>query len=66
MAQALGRPEIENMNTAMQVFETIGKTYPEWVAVEALKQVRAMLPEGIAADVVVTDRAGRIIARAGP
>lgn len=65
LARALGNADVAYMNTALQVLEEMGKTYPEWVAEAALAQVRAMLPEGVAADIVVTDRKGAILARAG-
>lgn len=65
LAEVLGNEDVAYMNTALQVFENTGKSYAEWVAGAALEQVRAMLPEGVRADTVVTDRQGTILARAG-
>ncbi|MRU14434.1 cobalt-precorrin-5B (C(1))-methyltransferase [Roseovarius sp. A21] len=65
LAQALGNDELKYMNTALQAYEKIGEPMVEWVAREALEQVRSMLPDGVGADTVVIDREGRIIARAG-
>lgn len=65
LARALEDSEINYMNTAMQVYENIGEKYPIWVAKHALAALQAMLPEGVAADIVVIDRKGTILARAG-
>lgn len=65
LAEVLGDEDVAYMNTALQVFENTGEKYAEWVAHAALEQVRAMLPEGVRADTVVTDRQGGILARAG-
>ncbi|MEQ8898370.1 MAG: cobalt-precorrin-5B (C(1))-methyltransferase [Roseovarius sp.] len=65
LAEVLGIEDVAYMNTALQVLESTGESYAEWVASAALEQVRAMLPEGIRADTVVTDRQGAILARAG-
>ncbi|MCR9113940.1 MAG: cobalt-precorrin-5B (C(1))-methyltransferase [Rhodobacteraceae bacterium] len=65
LSQALGVPDVAYMNTALQVFENTDRNFPDWVAENALETVRSMLPEGIAADTVVIDRQGGIIARAG-
>ena len=64
LSEVLARSEVENMNTALQVYETMGKPMSDWVAENALKTVRSMLPDGTAADVVVIDRKGEVIARA--
>lgn len=65
LAEVLGNEDVAYMNTALQVFENTGESYAEWVAQAALEQVRGMLPEGVRADTVVTDRQGGILARAG-
>lgn len=64
LAQALGRPEVKDMNTALQAYETMGKPMADWVAIRALENVKAMLPETTMADVVVIDRKGEVLARA--
>ena len=64
LAQTLGRPEIAEMNTALQAFETVGKPMADWVASNALVTIRAMLPESVNADIVVIDRKGEVLARA--
>jgi cobalt-precorrin-5B (C1)-methyltransferase len=64
LAQALGRPDISNMNTALEVSETVGVSFHEWVAVNALKNIDSMLPDQIKADVIVINRSGTILARA--
>ncbi len=64
LAQVLGRAEVARMNTALEVFETVGEPMAVWVAQQAVARLRARLPEGIAVDVVVIDRAGQILARA--
>ena len=63
LAEALDAPQIETMNTALEVFENFGEKHAEWVADNALKNVRLMVPE-IDVDVIVMDRKGTIIARA--
>ncbi len=65
LAEALGNAEVRYMNTALQAYEMVGKNMAEWVAANALQQVCAMLPKEVAADTIVIDREGRIIARAG-
>ncbi len=56
-----------NMNTVLQVYEKHGEKLPEIVAEKALERLRHMLKGApVAGDVVVVDRAGKIIARAGP
>ncbi|WP_085309054.1 cobalt-precorrin-5B (C(1))-methyltransferase [Planktotalea arctica] len=64
LGQALGRSEIEDMNTALQAYETIGKSMADWVALNALGTIRGMIPESVIADVVVIDRKGEVLARA--
>jgi len=65
LAGAIGAPEVNYMNTALQAYENVGEKLSEWVASHALFHVRSMLPDDIRADTVVIDRKGGIIARAG-
>ena len=66
LSETLSVPDVSGMNTALQAYELIGQPMAQWVAREALTTVRAMLPDEVAADTVVIDRAGKIIARARP
>src|SRR6056297_804279 len=65
LAGALGAADVKYMNTALQVLENVGQKYPEWVAESALSRIRDMLPDSVAADIVVIDRKGSVLARAG-
>nr|WP_317054988.1 cobalt-precorrin-5B (C(1))-methyltransferase [Roseovarius sp. W115]MDV2928553.1 cobalt-precorrin-5B (C(1))-methyltransferase [Roseovarius sp. W115] len=65
LAGILGKPELSGMNTALQVYETVGKEMAEWIASSACEQVQSMLPDTVSCDAVVIDRQGDIIARAG-
>ncbi len=64
LSQVLGVQDIKDMNTALQVSETIGKDFHDWAAHSALITIRAMLPAEVAADVVIIDRAGTVLATA--
>lgn len=64
LAEVLDRPDVAEMNTALQAYETVGAPMAKWVAQNALVTIRAMLPESVAADVVVIDRKGEVLARA--
>lgn len=66
LAAAVGVAAVADMNTALEVHERLGETYADWVAGAALARARAMLPDTVRADCVVTDRQGRVVARAGP
>jgi cobalt-precorrin-5B (C1)-methyltransferase len=66
LSDALGDTDVADMNTALEVFEKIGSLHADWVAVNALANVRGMVPDSIVADVIVMNRQGEIIARAGP
>ncbi len=57
-------PRVLDANTALEAYEIAGEKLVSRIAAEALDQVHALVPE-IATDIVVTDRAGAIIARAG-
>ncbi len=65
LADLTGAGEIAGANTALEALHIAGPVMAERVAGEALKQVRRMAGSEIAADVVIIDRAGRIVARAG-
>lgn len=65
LAKALDDPAIKDMNTALQVFEKKGEKHSDWVAENALLQVRNMVPD-LDVDVLVMNRQGVIVARAGP
>lgn len=64
LAEVLDRPDVAQMNTAMQVHQEVGTPMADWVAHNAVKTVRSMLPDSVAADVVVIDRKGEVLARA--
>ncbi len=59
------RNTVRNANTAQHVLELAGEALAQQVAEEALTQTRAVLGDAqVVADVIITDRAGRIIAHA--
>jgi cobalt-precorrin-5B (C1)-methyltransferase len=62
---ALNDERMLNMNTALQAYETIGKSLADWVAQAALARLTAELRGQTEVDVVVIDRAGAVLARAG-
>lgn len=58
--------EIRNANTAQQVLETVGEGLASQVALEAQRKVVQILRgASVAADVIIVDRTGKIIAHAG-
>ena len=65
LATALSRPDLGQANTALQALEMVGPPMARWAAQGALETVRAMLPDDVAADTLVIDRAGTILAKAG-
>lgn len=66
LAEALGRPDIVGANTVLEAYEIIGAPLAEWVAEQARLSALALLQDaGPEVDVVVIDRAGTILARAG-
>ncbi|SLN10914.1 cobalt-precorrin-6A synthase [Pseudoruegeria aquimaris] len=66
LADWLGDPEVAQMNTALQAYEKHGERMASVVAEKALEQVERLLQGcAVAPDVVVIDRAGAVIARAG-
>ena len=58
------RAEVLAANTAQQVLEMVGPTLAEKIAQEALVHVKRVLESSSVADVIVVDRAGKIIAHA--
>lgn len=66
-AQAAGLPDMRDANTALEAFERGGVELADIIARAALAQVQLMLDgTSIIADVVVIDRAGKVIAQEGP
>lgn len=66
LAHRLGVARVADMNTALQVYEEVGKIYPKAMAEDALAVIRDTLRAApVTVDVVVIDRAGNIIGRAG-
>ena len=64
LADWLHDPRMHHCNTALKAYEIAGEKLSSIVAEKALLQVRVMLPETIAVDIVIIDRAGKILARA--
>ncbi len=64
LAKVLDCADVADMNTALQAYEAVGKPMADWVAQNALLTIRTMIPDTIAADVVVIDRKGEVLARA--
>jgi cobalt-precorrin-5B (C1)-methyltransferase len=58
------RADVLSANTAQQVLEMAGPTLAEKIAIEALIHVKRVLEASSVADVIVVDRAGKIIAHA--
>lgn len=65
LSKALNDDRMQNMNTALQAYETNGKPLAMWVAQAALDRLSAALRGQVLVDVVVIDRAGLILAQAG-
>lgn len=63
LANVLGRPDVAQMNTALQVSTEVGAPFHEWVAHHARVAAAAMVPDEVAVDVVIIDRKGTILAR---
>lgn len=66
LAELAGEARIARVNTALEAYEMIGKPLADVVAARALSAVRGRFGTDIAFDVVVVDREGAVIARAGP
>ncbi|WP_424943322.1 cobalt-precorrin-5B (C(1))-methyltransferase [Aliiroseovarius crassostreae] len=66
LADWLGDDEVRDMNTALQAYEKHGEGMANLIAKRALDQVRHLLRKvDVCPDIVVIDRQGNIIARAG-
>ncbi|KQB97871.1 cobalt-precorrin-6A synthase [Loktanella sp. 1ANDIMAR09] len=67
LAAVVGDPRVAEANTALEAYEIAGPMLAQKVADQALAQVRARFgAAGIAYDIVIIDRKGTIIAKAGP
>lgn len=64
LAGALGKPNLRNVNTALQAYEETGEIMASWVACNAREMVKSMLPAEVTCDTVVIDRQGVVIAKA--
>jgi cobalt-precorrin-5B (C1)-methyltransferase len=65
LAELAGDARVARCNTALEAFELIGTSLAEAVAQQALAAVRERFGTQIAFDIVVVDREGAVIARAG-
>lgn len=65
LAQWVDRPEVAQANTALQAYDIAGKPLAEAIANKALAVVQDGFGNGMTFDIVVIDRAGAILARAG-
>jgi len=61
LADALDAPLMHHMNTALEAYEKMGEKYADWVASKARERAAELLPDEVAVDVVVIDRAGQVI-----
>ena len=67
MSQASGLPAVAGANTALEALSIAGVELAQLVAKRARSQVLSRLARApVAADIVVVDRSGQVIARAGP
>ena len=64
VAEMMQMPALAEANTALQAYEIAGKPFADKIASRALDHVQTAYPQ-IAFDIVVIDRAGQIIGRAG-
>ena len=65
LAVLCGDPRVAQANTALQAYEIAGKPLAQAVADRALAGIAAEFGGEMTFDIVVTDRAGTILARAG-
>lgn len=65
LADLCGDERIQNMNTALQAYELIGERLVRAVADKAISVVEARFGGAMRFDLVLVDRAGTIVARAG-
>jgi cobalt-precorrin-5B (C1)-methyltransferase len=67
LASMVGDPRVAEANTALEAYEIAGPMLAQKVADQALAQVHARFgAAGIAYDIIIIDRKGTIIAKAGP
>ncbi len=59
------REQVLNANTALEVLELCGPELSRRVAVEAQSQAKAVIGDASVIDVIIVDRAGKIIGHAG-
>jgi cobalt-precorrin-5B (C1)-methyltransferase len=65
LADWVGDARVTEANTALDAFGMVGRPLAEAVAARAVARVREAAGEGISCDVVVVDRGGEVLARAG-
>lgn len=66
LAALVSDARIASVNTALQAYEITGARLAQAVAEQALATVRARFGSEIGFDVVIVDRGGAVVARAGP
>ncbi len=66
LAEMVGDARVAQANTVLEAYGIVGEPLAKKVAEAALEQVRARFGAEIGYDVVVVDREGAVIARAGP
>jgi len=68
LAESLGRPDVARMNTALEVYETVGEPFALWAAREARRAAITQFGDAppVRLDVIVVGRDGRVLAEAGP
>ena len=64
LATWMDDPALRDVNTALEAYTIAGPPLAETVAARALAHVERLVPESII-DIVVIDRAGAVLARAG-
>ena len=66
LSQVVDNKLVKGANTVLEAYEIAGSVVAEWAAETAQAQIQNQLGDaGIASDVVLIDRAGKILARAG-
>lgn len=65
LAEWVGDARVAGANTALDAYGMVGAPLARAVAARALARVREAAGEGIACDVVIVDRGGEVLARAG-
>ncbi|WP_373635413.1 cobalt-precorrin-5B (C(1))-methyltransferase [Yoonia sp. SS1-5] len=65
LAALAGRPDIADANTALEAYQRAGPDLARKVAVAARQAVQTRFPD-LSLDIIIVDRAGAVIARAGP